>query len=167
MIEKIGYLNAYVHLNVLYFHSLYMWACWQDQVAPLLQCVMWRAASSSGGNPVLALPSRPRGSRSKTFTKSTKLRQIWNPPVMEPIYATSYVILQSHVWFCRGPDPAMHNVYCVTTAYSPSCVYCTFLGEMLFKARNWIYSTAVLTNVPNLDGIMIGPAFTWALQGRS
>ena len=35
---------------------------------------------------------------------------------------------------------------------------------MLFKARNWIYSTAVLTNVPNLDGIMIGPAVTWALN---
>ena len=68
------------------------------------------------------------------------------------------------IWLCRGPEPAMHNVYCVTTACSPSCVYCTFLGGMLFKARNWIYSTAVLTNVPNLGVIMIGPAVTWALN---
>ena len=87
-----------------------------------------------------------------------EILQLWNK------YMQLHASFCKAIWLCRGPEPAMHNVYCVTTACSPSCVYCTFLGGMLFKARNWIYSTAVLTNVPNLDGIMIGPAFTWALN---
>jgi len=80
-----------------------------------VQQANWRARSDGH-----RFHNLPCGARELCEARSGFENIASNYPVIEPIDATSCVVLQSHFWLCKASDPKGRNVGTATIACSPS-----------------------------------------------